>query len=76
MKFETSTPPNFIRIKGTDTVVDIGMLSDHEFEIFKFDMSVELTKHYIKRRAHYDKEANLHLTTAKTQNATVGTSGV
>jgi hypothetical protein len=57
MQFDTTKPPNFIYIKGTDTRVDIGMMSEDEFEIFKYEMTVRLTTHYLERRARMIVEA-------------------
>ena len=57
MEFDTTRPPNFIAIKGCEQRVDIGMLSEKEFDRFAESMAVSLRVHWGKRRAQIENES-------------------
>jgi len=50
MEFEATRPPNFIKIRGTETRVDIGALDEKEFYDFSRAMTDQLALHWQKRK--------------------------
>jgi hypothetical protein len=50
MKFEMCFPPNFLKIKNTDVMIDIGSLEDCEFEIWLKEYTEVIIKNYNKRK--------------------------
>jgi hypothetical protein len=50
MKFELSTPPNFLKVKNMSTMIDIGGLEQEEFDDWLIEYNDLLIQHYNKRK--------------------------
>jgi len=55
LELKTPILPNFIKIKGTKSVIDLGSLDDEAYAQFEHQYTEELRLHWLKRKKNIDK---------------------
>lgn len=50
LELKTPVLPNFVKIKNTKTVIDLGILDDEAYAQFEAEYMKELRLHWLKRK--------------------------